>query len=79
MIKSKNRLIPAEKVQTVVDTTGAGDTFNGVLAACIANGMDLPTACKRANVASAIKVGRKYILGSIPTKKEIEDRGKKHE
>ena len=73
LIKSKNRLIPAEKVQTVVDTTGAGDTFNGVLVACIANGMDLPTACKRANVASAIKVERKYILDSIPTREEIEN------
>jgi ribokinase len=72
-IRNENKVIPAEKVQTVVDTTGAGDTFNGVLVACIANGLDLQTACKTANVASAIKVTRKYILNSIPTKKEIEN------
>ena len=73
LIKSKNWLIPAEKVQTVVDTTGAGDTFNGVLVACIANDCDLQTACQNANVASAIKVTRKYILDSIPTREEIEN------
>ena len=73
LIKSENELIPAEKVKNVVDTTGAGDTFNGVLVACLANGLDLRTACKKANVASAIKVGRKYILDSIPTREEIEN------
>ena len=64
--------VPAYSVKAV-DTTGAGDTFNGVLAVCIANGLDLQTACKRANIASAIKVERKYILNSIPTREEIED------
>ena len=73
LIRKTGELIPAEKVKIVVDTTGAGDTFNGVLAVCIANGLDLQTACKRANIASAIKVERKYILNSIPTREEIED------
>lgn len=72
-IRNENKVIPAEKVQTVVDTTGAGDTFNGVLVACIANDCDLQTACQNANVASAIKVTRKYILDSIPTREEIEN------
>ena len=73
LIKDAGTLIPAVKIEKVVDTTGAGDTFNGVLVACIANGCDLLTACKRANVASAIKVMRKYILDSIPTREEIEN------
>lgn len=73
LIKSENKLIPAEKVKTVIDTTGAGDTFNGILCACLANGLDLRKACQTANVASAIKVGRKYILDSIPTREEIEN------
>ena len=71
-IKNTGILIPAKKVENVVDTTGAGDTFNGVLAACIAGGLNLQTACERANAASAIKVSRKYILNSIPFKEEIE-------
>ena len=72
LIKNTGEIIPAMKIKTVVDTTGAGDTFNGVLAACLAEGEELKTACQRANIAAAIKVGRKYILKSIPTREEIE-------
>ena len=60
-----------EKLQKVVDTTGAGDTFNGVLSACIASGMDLKSAVKTANVASSIKVTKMHVLDAIPTKEEI--------
>lgn len=55
-----------------VDTTGAGDTFNGVLAVCIAEGMELKKACKYAVTASGISVGRKYVLDSIPYRNETE-------
>jgi sugar/nucleoside kinase (ribokinase family) len=34
--------------------------------------MELRDACVRANAAAALKVGRKYILDSIPTKEEID-------
>lgn len=70
-IKSINKTVSAKKVK-VVDTTGAGDTFNGVLCSAIACGCDIESACEKANVASAIKVGRKYILNGIPFKKEID-------
>lgn len=60
-------------MENVIDSTGAGDVFNGVLAACLADGEDIETACQRANVAAAIKVGRRYILNSIPTKTEIDN------
>ncbi len=73
LINSTGEIIPAEKVQTVVDTTGAGDTFNGVLTACIVIGMDIKSACETANVASALKVQKKHVLDGIPTKKEIEN------
>ncbi len=56
------------------DTTGAGDTFNGVLAACLAENMELQTACRYATVASGLSVTKKYVLNSIPTRKEIEER-----
>ena len=72
-IKELNITVPAVKVEKVVDTTGAGDTFNGVLAVSLAEGQDIKSACKIANLASAIKVARKYILNSIPTRKEIEE------
>lgn len=55
-----------------VDTTGAGDTFNGVLAVCLAEGMDMENACRYAVTASGISVGRKYVLNAIPYREEIE-------
>ena len=64
-------LVPSIDVKTV-DTTGAGDTFNGVLAVCIAAGMDLENACKYAVTASGISVGRKYVLNAIPHREETE-------
>ncbi len=61
---------------SAVDTTGAGDTFNGVLAVCIAEAMDLKTACEYAVAASGLSVTKKYVLNSIPTRKEIEEKMK---
>jgi ribokinase len=43
-------------VVDVVDTTGAGDTFAGVLAAMIVQGHDLRSAVERAVVAAAMSV-----------------------
>jgi len=65
-VMSTGELIPAVNIGPVVDTTGAGDTFSGVLSACIANGDSVESASRTANIASAIKVTRKYILNSIP-------------
>lgn len=55
-----------------VNTTGAGDTFNGVLAVLLAEGKDIETACKYAVLASGISVTKKGVLNSIPTREEIE-------
>ncbi|MDD6735880.1 MAG: ribokinase [Clostridiales bacterium] len=63
--------IPSIDVNAV-DTTGAGDTFNGVLAVCIAEGMDLKKACNYAVTASGISVSKRYVLNSIPYRDDIE-------
>ncbi len=63
--------IPALKV-TAVDTTGAGDTFNGVMSAMIAKKSDFDNACRYAVVASSMSVTKKYVIDSIPTIKDIE-------
>lgn len=70
-LKSTNEIVPAIKLKNVVDTTGAGDTFNGVLTVCLAEGKDIISACRTANIASAIKVGRKYVIDGIPTRNEV--------
>lgn len=70
--------VPALSVKAV-DTTGAGDTFNGVLAVCIAEGKDLPTACRYAVTASGLSVTKPYVLNAIPYRNEIEKELDKHE
>lgn len=75
---NEETIIPAIRVQAV-DTTGAGDTFNGVLAVCIAEGMELAKACRYAVAASGISVGRNYALSAIPYREEIEGRMKDDE
>jgi ribokinase len=52
---------------TVCDTTGAGDTFNGVLAAHLAAGADLLDAARAANVAAALSVARPGARGGMPS------------
>ena len=72
LIKSTGEIIPAVNSGKVVDTTGAGDTFNGTLAAMLAAGRRIDIAAKIANRVSSLGVTRKYAVSSIPTEKEIE-------
>ena len=56
----------------VVDTTGAGDTFNGVLAAWLAGGAALPDAIRAANVAASISVTAAGARAGMPHRDAIE-------
>lgn len=69
-IRSENRIVPPEKVKAI-DTTGAGDTFSGVLCAEIAGGAALNEAVKAAVKASGKSVTKKGAVSSIPFKNEI--------
>lgn len=57
---------------TVRDTTGAGDTFNGVLAAHVAAGADLAAATRAANAAAALSVAHAGARAGMPTAAAIE-------
>lgn len=63
-------LIPSPLV-TPVDTTAAGDTFNGAIVTALAEGMDLPAACAFACKAASISVTRLGAQSSAPFRKEI--------
>jgi ribokinase len=54
-----------------VDTTGAGDTFCGVLAAGLAQGLDLPDAARLASAAGALAVTRPGAQEAVPTAVEV--------
>lgn len=55
----------------VVDTTGAGDTFCGVLAAELARGADLVAAARVAGVAGALAVTRPGAQDAVPERAEV--------
>lgn len=63
--------IPVFSYGTAVDTTGAGDTFNGTLTAGLALGETLENAVRLAAIAAGIGVTRKGAAGSIPQKDEV--------
>jgi ribokinase len=56
----------------VVDTTGAGDTVNGALAAELARGRPLREAAAFALVAAALSTRREGARGGMPTREEVE-------
>ena len=57
---------------TVVDTTAAGDSFAGYLAAALAEGMPVPVALARANAAAALSVGRRGAVPSVPRRGDVD-------
>ncbi len=58
-------------VVNVRDTTAAGDTFNGALAARLARGATLVEAARFANAAAALSVTRRGSMASIPNLAEV--------
>jgi len=64
------KYFPVKKVE-VVDTTAAGDVFNGALAASLAEGKNINQAIEFANAAASISVTRMGAQSSIPYKNEI--------
>lgn len=70
--KDSIRQVPAQKVK-VVDTTGAGDTFNGAFAAAVVNNYKIEEAITFANKAAALSVTKFGAQGGMPTLKQVEE------
>ncbi len=66
------RHIPGRVAGPVVETTGAGDAFNGALAAALAAGRAPEAALAFANAAGALSVTRPGAAPSMPRRAEIE-------
>ncbi|MEO7801129.1 MAG: ribokinase [Ginsengibacter sp.] len=65
-------LVPAMQVKAI-DTTAAGDVFNGALAVALSEGKELRDAVVFANTAAAISVTKLGAQASAPFRKEVED------
>lgn len=63
-------MVPSVKVKAV-DTTGAGDVFNGALAVALVEGRNYPDAVHFANKAAAISVTRMGAQTSAPFRNEL--------
>ena len=68
---SGGRMISGPVVQ-VVDTTAAGDTFNGALVVALAEGKELDQAINFANAAGALSVTKAGAQPSVPWRQELE-------
>jgi ribokinase len=64
--------VPAFKVRAV-DTTAAGDVFNGALAVALAEKKPLLEALRFASAAAALSVTKPGAQPSAPTRQDIED------
>ena len=62
--------VPAFSVQAI-DTTAAGDAFNGGLAVALAEGHPLPDALAFASAAAALTCTRRGAQASLPTREEV--------
>ena len=70
--QGKGELIPGFRVQAV-DTTAAGDTFNGALVTAQLEGKPLRDAIRFAHAAAAISVSRSGAQPSIPLRAEVDE------
>ena len=64
--------VPPFKAGPVVETTGAGDAFNGGFAAALSEGMDPVAAVRFGSATAGISVTRPGTAPSMPSRAEIE-------
>jgi ribokinase len=65
-------LLPAYSVRAV-DTTGAGDAFNGAFAVALLQGKTPLASATWASAVAAISVTRHGAQPSMPSQKEVDD------
>ncbi len=67
----KSELLPRLKVDAV-DTTGAGDAFNGGFVMALSEGRDLFEALRYGNATGALSVTKKGTAPAMPSREEID-------
>jgi len=68
----KHGLVPAFDAGPVVETTGAGDAFNGALAIALAEGQPAHAAVLFGCATAALSVTRPGAASSMPTRSEVD-------
>lgn len=70
--QARSQHVPALTLGPVVETTGAGDAFNGAFATALAEGVDPVAAARFGCVAASISVTRPGAGSSMASRAEIE-------
>ena len=70
-LKNGNMIQVPARISHIVDTTGAGDTFNGAFAVMMSEGVDIESALRFANTAAGISIEKFGAQGGIPTREEV--------
>jgi len=66
------KVIPTYKVKNIIDTTGAGDTFNGAFTvAYLIKGWDVEKSCRYANAAASLKIQKLGARTGMPKEEEL--------
>ena len=74
LVASDNKFEIVENYDVdVLDTTGAGDAFNGGLLAALCEGKDIFDAARFANVVSNLAVTRLGTANAMPSRSEIDE------
>jgi ribokinase len=69
---SLTQYVSAFNAGPVIDTTGAGDAFNGALAVALSEGMNLHDATRFGCVVAGISVTRHGTASSMPKRSEVQ-------
>lgn len=70
--RQESTLVPSFPIGAVVDTTGAGDAFNGAFATALAEGMAPIKAARFACAAAGLSVTRPGTAPAMPGRSEID-------
>lgn len=65
--------VPAFQVDNIVDTTGAGDTFNGAFAVAISAGLSMEASVRFGNLAASMSIQKEGAQNGVPTLAELKE------
>jgi ribokinase len=78
LVRRRGLSVAAQRMKApevvVEDSTGAGDTFNGVLAAALADGLEIDEAVERAVVAGSLATTKVGAREAMPTRADVDEK-----
>ena len=70
--KEYQKVVPTYNIEKIIDTTGAGDTFNGAFSVGYwIKGWDLEKSCRYGNAAASLKIQKLGARTGMPSEKEL--------